>query len=111
MPIPTAQQVEGALRKVGGRLLVASPTVLLGFCHDWLVSLLPNMTNPELSSWLVWLGLSTLLVTSFLLFYFYQYRVTKKALLKLKPDYFVEQRNDQLWKRVERDRAREKNKT
>ena len=110
MRIPTTSTIEAALRVFGMNILVSSPTVILGFCHEWLLSFLPQMTNLEQAKLIVWLGLSTLLLASFFLFYFYNYRVTKKALLTVKPDYYTEQLNDRLWEQVTNDRAREKNK-
>ena len=110
MQNPIVRKAESALRQIAKPILVAMPTVVLGLFHEQIVSLLPGRTHIELSSWLVWLALSTFLVTSFLLFYVWQYHKTDKALLKIKPDYYVQLQHDKEWNQVTNDRARDKNK-
>src|SRR3989344_3523392 len=99
----TAQKVEKSLLSYAKRLLWGIPFLLVVASHKWIVRFLQDMTSQSLAQLSGWLILGIVLVTSLLLFYFYHYRVTKKALLKVKPDYFAEQENDRLWEQVKRD--------
>ncbi len=111
MPMPTAQKVEKNLLSYGKRLLWGIPFLLVAVGHKWIAEFLQDMMPQSLAQLSAWLILGIVLVTSLLLFYFYHYHVTKKSLLKVKPDYFAEQEKDRLWEQVTHDRAREKNKT
>jgi len=106
--MPTAQQLEAVLLRNTVKIVLGTPLILGAYFREWLVSFLANTTLlslPELSSWLV---VSILGLLPLFLYFLARYLITKKALLTVKPNYFVEQRNDRLWEQVTNDRAREK---
>lgn len=111
MPIPTTQEVEATLSRYAKRILWGIPFLAVSVGHKWIGEFLLNMTLQTLAPLAGWLILALVLVTSLLAFFFYQYQVTRRTLLKVKPDFFIEQEKDRLWNQVTKDRAREKNKT